>query len=518
MMSSTVSRPLSLERLLPGAVVLLNLLPLLLTPALPSIDFYAHIVRYNVLAHPDAFATHYQPHWALLPNLGMDVLGTALMLALPPLVGAKVLAAIVITAPVLGCMALSRALNGRVEPIAALLAGLLGYNLILFWGFANFLLGFGIALGSLGWWISRADRPRLQLAVMVPVGILVLFIHGLVFALWGLLLGAAELGLALQAGRLRPLDLARRAGRLLLLAVIPVLLFTQMQTAEGEGGATGALQNLAGIAAEGGGSGLVLRLVEELLKRVDSVLRVVETSLGPWPDRAFGLVLWGLLGAALVRGRIGVDRRIWPAAALCFVLIGLMPPNLFGVGHLDERMPLLFLAVLVAGLSPRPVAGRGAERGAGTDRPLMALFPLHLLLVVWALAQAGTVYRDFLAQSGKIDTGAMAAAAFPGETRARDASRACKPLLYLLQLRNGTAVPTFANPTQQPLRLAGPLATAAGAQAAPGAPLATQLPALLGAGFDSVVACDPDTAPVPDGTRVAASGAGWALYQNASKP
>ncbi|MFV0244800.1 MAG: hypothetical protein ACK5IB_07265 [Qingshengfaniella sp.] len=503
---------------LPAAVIVLCLVPLFLTPALPSVDFYAHIVRYAALAHPDApiVAENYEPHWQLLPNLGMDVLGTAIMMVLPTMLGAKLLAAIVILAPVAGAMRLSRAIFGRVDPLNAALTGLLSYNLILFWGFANFLLGLGIALWSIGWWIDRRDQPGRQLAGMAGIGVVILLIHGLVFGLWGLMLGGIELMLAIEARDIRPKALLRRMLRLASLAVIPAILFTQMSTAEAEGGTTAAFRNLAEYAER---DALWLRLWEELLKRIDSVLRVAETTAtpwaSPWVDRAFGLVLWGLLGLGLLRGILGLAPRLWISAGIAFVLIGLMPPNLFGVGHLDERMPLIFLALIAAGVMIRPMV---------LDRPdtrwlrggLIALFPLHLLLSCWGLSQTGREYRTFLEAVRGMDTGETAVAAFIDGTYQRDAGLFCKPLLFLLQIEKGTAVPTFANPTQQPFRLTGPLREAARAsgRVPRDMPRDAQLIRLSTAGFDTIVACDSSPEPARiEGLHVAAKGADWTLYR-----
>ena len=80
--------------------------------------------------------------------------------------------------------------------LSVLLAGLVAYNHILIWGFSNFLLGLGVLLGATGYWIATQDRPVRQLAVTACLGLILFFIHGLAFALWGLLLSMVELSLA----------------------------------------------------------------------------------------------------------------------------------------------------------------------------------------------------------------------------------------------------------------------------------------------------------------------------------
>lgn len=505
------------EYLAAGLVLLACLLPLLLTPALPSIDFYAHVVRYNALAHPDApiIADNYLPNWQLLPNLGADLIGVAVLSFASPLIGGKLLAALVILAPVLGSMSLARVLHGRLEWYHAALAGLLGYNLILFWGFANFLLGTGIALWSIGWWIAQQNRPMLRFGVMALVGVAIIFVHGLVFGLWGLLLGGIEIMAAIQARQITLRALAFRAGRLISLAIVPLLIFFQMSTAEADGGMHGAFSNLAGYAERGG---LFTRMMEEILKRLDSLLRVSEVSTSaawhmPWIDRIFGLCLWLVLGLGVIKGAFGLDRRLWGATAIAFLLIGVMPPNLFGVGHLDERMPLIFLSLIVAGLS------FDRARAAGMYRllpmVLVGLFVIKTALTAWVMTDVGSQYRTYLQAVEKIQTGETASAVFLDGRKGRDKGLFCAPLLFLLNLENGTAVPTFANPTQQPIRITGRLEDAlmaARQSPAPSSPT-EEIALLQNAQFDTIVSCGKTAlAQEVAGTKIQAADSKWVLY------
>ena len=117
-------------------------------------------------------------------------------------------------------------------------------------------------------------------------------------------------------------------------------------------------------------------------------------------------------------------------------------------------------------------------------------------------AQDGQSYRKYLTAITKLGPGELGSAAFIGAASDRDAARSCMPLLYLLLLKNGIAVPTFANPTQQPLALTGPLEVAeerriaAEALMAPDAPAEARLAALTTAGFDTIVTCDLASPPV----------------------
>jgi hypothetical protein len=493
------------------AVLALCLMPLFVTPVIPTVDFYSHVARFYILGTQDAhpmFLANYAPSWRLLPNLGLDVIGTGVMTLVPPLLGAKLLAALIILAPVLGCLSLTRAIHGRIEVTHLALAGLLAHNLILGWGFANFLLGLGLALWALGLWIRLAGRPGRQLAVAVALGVAIFLVHGLVFALWGLLLAAVELPALWRYGAARALG---RVARLALVALLPVVLFLMSRTAQAEDGVTKAFANLSAHAEQGNLGG---RLVEEALKRIDSLLRVAESTF-PVLDRAFGLGLWLVLICAMALGALRPDPRLRVVLAMVAALVVLTPPNMFGVGHLDERIPLVLLALLAATLraGPRP-NGRAA---LALPSVLLAALTLHLALVSFGWWREGRSYDAYLTATQTLPEGGLATIAYIGAMQERDLGRACKPLLPLLLLTRGMAIDTFANPTQQPLAIIGPLDKARKSEAAlpPDLDPPTRLSASLQAGFRTIVTCAPPETSfeAPAGLRLVAQDGRWRLYQ-----
>ena len=494
-------------------VMALCLVPAFTAPVLPLIDFYAHAFRYAILADAGRdpwLAENYRTAWSLLPNLGLDLLGAALFRVLPALVAARIVALVAIAAPFAGVLVLARCLHGRVTPLAVVLAGILAHSFILGWGFANFLLGLGLALASLGVWIALVGAPARQLAFAVAAGVAIFLTHGFVFALWGLSLAAVEVAQAADGGRPGLRKLPRRLFRLSAVAALPVLLFLASATAGGEGGVTAAAGNLAAHLRDGT---FGERILDEVRLRLDGTLRVAESG---WPvaDRLFGLALWGLLGFGLATGRLRLDRRLRFVAVLAALLAVAVPPGLFGVGHLPERLPLVLLAVLAGGLVPSPGGG------VAIARALSVLLPLHLLMVTVVWTGAGESYRGFLRATEHLPGRLLAAPAFAAESQGRDAQRACKPLSFLLGLERGIAVPTFADPTQQPLRIAGPLAAAIASSdareaASPGLAGTAQVRALFASGFDLVVFCHAPKAAAEAiaGAGIVGEGRGWVLYR-----
>ena len=256
-------------------------------------------------------------------------------------------------------------------------------------------------------------------------------------------------------------------------------------------------------------------MTDEIWQRTDSFLRVAESAY-PVLDRLFGVLLWGSLAAGFYFGRLKLDPRLWAAVALCIALIFIMPPNLFGVGHLDERVPLLLLALLAAGT-------RLADKPEGSSRWLpgfiYVLFVVHIAMVCLAWANHGRSYTQFLTAVEDLEPGGLAHAVYFGDMQERDNGRECKPLLLMLLLQNGTAVPTFANPTQQPIEIIGPLAQAQKAWKSnkdrdTDTDRAAKLDMLHAAGFRTIVACDdPHSTPETGSTDLIAQNGVWSLYQ-----
>ncbi len=446
----------------------------------------------------------------MLPNLGLDILGVGIMQVVEPLLGAKLIGGLVVFAPFAGVLYLAHALHGRITVLNVLMAGFVAYSHILIWGFSNFLLGLGVLLAATGYWIASQDRPARQLLVTVGLGLVLFLIHGLAFALWGLLLGLIELSLAFQSGKTSVANIARRMGRLLLIAVVPVLLFLQTNTAGG-----GAMTSISNLFAHAESGTLAARLNTEVSLRLDSILRVAEST---WrlADYGIGFLLWGGLIAGFMAGIWQIDRRLRLAVMVCVVLVFIFPPNLFGVGHLRERIPLLLLALLAASLSFKPGINPKYQTAALAAVAILLLVRNLVLSVSWY--QDGQVYSSYLEALSRHETGFLGAAFFTeGTENPGVVATSCMPLPFLMTF-DGTAVPTFANATQQPIRIIGALSgvqTAAqqivveGDHTVPSA-----LAKLAEVQTDTVIVCSVDSfrMPVP-GFNILAADAPWTLYQ-----
>lgn len=438
---------------------LLLLMPLAATPVLPLIDFYNHVARYFVLSHIDGNAllsANYAAAWMLLPNLGLDAIATPLLAVVPPLLAAKLIAGGILLVQFSGVLFLHRTLHGRADMLpVTLLLGLL-YSYIFNWGFSNFLLGTGLVFWNLGLWFSLRDRLALAV-VAASIGALVIFFcHGFAFAIYGVLLGGFEFGRWLDGrGRSVP-ALARTVGLLAVQAIMPAILFLQMPTSAAQG-RTGS--TIDAIARHSNGGSLAERLDVEFWHRLSTIFRVAES---PYPalDVFTFCVVAAVLGVGLWKGWFQFHRQYWPVVAITALLCLLTPPSLFGVGYVSDRLPLVLAMLLAAVLvSARPLSRQG--RLAVGMLGVVAIVRLAAITIGWT--EYASHYADFRQVASVIPRGALVTEVLPsGHDRRDGLLPRCQMYRPLLVVLNDNAAALFADPSQQPLRLAGPVKAAQG--------------------------------------------------------
>jgi hypothetical protein len=210
-----------------GLAVLLAV-PFFLVDLPPVLDYPNHLARFAILAHPDDpyLARIYAPHWALLPNLGADVIGMVLLKLTPVHVGGRLVLALSLYAPILGVITYNRVAFGRLS-WWALGSALAAYNGVFFMGFMNFLISLGVAFAGAAAWLAMRRRGAVWSAAAVGAAAMtgVFFCHIFGVAVMGLLIGSHEaerlMGLWTSTRR-PPLTEAAKAGGLLGLTILPV--------------------------------------------------------------------------------------------------------------------------------------------------------------------------------------------------------------------------------------------------------------------------------------------------------
>jgi len=208
------------------AMAILLATPFFLVDVPPVQDYPNHLARYFVLAHPDdaILSQMYAPHWTILPNLGMDTIGAAMLRATDVHVGGRLLLALSLFAPVVGVIVYNRVVFGRYS-YWSLASGLTAYNGAFFLGFMNFLLSIGLALIGGAAWIALSRRKWIlsKVAIGAFAATLLFFCHIFGVLLFALLIGGDELdrlGKRRMCGALVPRDIVCTVG-ILVAAISP---------------------------------------------------------------------------------------------------------------------------------------------------------------------------------------------------------------------------------------------------------------------------------------------------------
>jgi hypothetical protein len=169
--------------LVPLCVILLA--PLALVDMPPLLDYPNHLARAVVLAfgHDPILSHIYAAHWAVIPNLGTDLVLPPLLRVLPIHLAGRIVLGCAILLPVVGTIAYSRAVfrHYAAWPLAS---GLVAYNATVLLGFINFVAAIGLALLLAAGWIAWRDRHPWSMLALACVGTVALFfchLMGLVF-------------------------------------------------------------------------------------------------------------------------------------------------------------------------------------------------------------------------------------------------------------------------------------------------------------------------------------------------
>lgn len=320
-----------------AALVIAAAVPLLVPAIPPLTDLPGHMARYHVelaIERSPSLGLYYGFDWALIGNLGVDLLIVPMARLFGVELGTKL---IVMTIPVLtvaGFLAVAREVHGRIPP-TAFFALPLAYSFPVQFGFVNFALATGLCFLAFALWLrlGRTGRLRLRALLFVPLASLVWLCHTYGWGLLGVLAFSAETARYREKGD-SWLHAAWRGALACLPLALPFLLMIVWRS--------GSVQGDTGDWFDWGNKAIWLV----------SLLRE------HWQAWDFGgamllilLCLMGLLGIDL---RIALPLRI--AFVLLFLLFLLIPRVLIGSGYADMRMAPVMIAVGLLGIDLKPGA------------------------------------------------------------------------------------------------------------------------------------------------------------------
>ncbi len=328
--------------------------PLLLVQAPPLLDFLNHLARVAVLADGGAdqtLARMYAAHWAIIPNLGLDVLLLPLLRMMPALDAGRIAAGVAMLLPVLGTIAYSRATYGRRSywPLGACLVA---YNATFLMGFLAFLMGIGLALLLAAAWIGGRDRRPVETALLGAAAMTGLFfchLMGVVLAL--VLIGAFEL----DAIRQRPARAARRVALAAPLLIGPGILYL--------------LSPLGAVSTP------ALRLPPG-----DKAFQLLVPFIGydAVADLMTAAVVAVCLLGLIVSGRCRIRAHAAVAVGFLLILYAASPFIAKGTCFLDTRFAIMLGFMLFAAVMP---VGVGRRAASAIALAFVAVFALRMATV-----------------------------------------------------------------------------------------------------------------------------------------
>lgn len=303
----------------------LALWPLLSASIPPLIDYPSHLARMAILAAPGA-SENYVVHWRLVPNLAMDLIVPPLshLIGLEP--AGRVFIALLLLQLIGATAWLHRLLHGRVG-LWPLISILCLYNIVLYYGFLNYLFGLGTALLVFGGWIRSAAWPIWpRLLLFAVLAAIVFVLHLFAFGVYGLLVGAYELGQLADRRRnsgAGPADFLR-----IFVQFIPAAAFWLANASDGGSRHT----------------------------EYGAVMDKLAALAGPLNFNDFGAIASPLALIALLfavwRGGLRIAGPMRLPLAICGIAAMLMPVWLYGSWGADLRLPVAVAFVAIASTRP----------------------------------------------------------------------------------------------------------------------------------------------------------------------
>lgn len=349
-----------------SATCAILLIPLFLVDVPPLLDYPNHLARMYVLAfgaQDPILSQMYQQHWAIIPNLAIDLVMPAMLHVMPVYTAGRIVLAATLLLPLIGTIVYHRVAFG-VRSYWPLAAALGAYNALFLFGFMNFLLSLGMALLAAAAWLRWCDRHPVLLTLggaCATVAIFFMHLFGLVFL--AVLVGSEELTQLRARGaagqKLVPY-LARRVAMGVLIFIPPVVLTL-----------LAPLDHLDG--------GTIYRPLWHKLYGLTEPFLAYDGFLDALTG---GLFLAGLYLAAR-RHTVRAASGIAIALGILFAIYLICPFAMKATGFIDARFPIMLGLLIFAGLSPRTLSPR-THLAIGAILALVFIARTASLATVWA--------------------------------------------------------------------------------------------------------------------------------------
>jgi hypothetical protein len=317
-----------------AALALLCALPLLWPTIPPLVDLPGHMAAYKVeldLARSPDLQRYYSLHWALIGNLGLNLLVIPLSKAFGLELAVKLVMIAVPPMTAAGFLWVAREVHGRV-PASALFALPFAYAYPFTFGFANFVLSMGLCFLAFALWLrmGRLERKRLRALAFVPLAVLVWLAHTFGWGVFGILAFSAETVRELDRGR-RLREAALRAGVQCLSLVVPLLMMLVWRS----GDVAGKTEHWLAI-----------------VPKVNYLLYALRDRW-QWIDVPSVLLVLGLIAWAIRSRRFGFSRNLAASALVLIAIYLALPQKIFGSSYADMRLLPYTIALAILAIRPK---------------------------------------------------------------------------------------------------------------------------------------------------------------------
>jgi hypothetical protein len=409
-----------------AGVAAVEIAPLFLVKFLPLVDLPNHEARIAILAHYGSNPTmqkYYVVDWRPIPDLAFDLFAVPLVrLGLSPIEAGRLFLATAVLLYVTGGHLLAKAAAGRRSWLGVILPFLF-YSSALFYGFINFVFGFGVFLVAFALWLRWRIGITYGRTAVISALLVVAFLSHL--AAFGLLAVAIVVTIAFD----RRLGRTSSSGRSLLAFLPALALFAYSSEARGSKGTMswGSLVEKAHVLA-----GTFLSYNYKL----DAL----------W---ILGVVAIAVVAVVLARS-ITIEPAFATLAALLALIFVLLPHTLITATNVDARpVPAavaFFLCAIRLSLPPRIAATLA-----------IGVVALGVGRVAVIKAQWRTISDEIAAQVQALDTAlprnANVYSLFPEGGAQVDKRQ--RPYAHIVSYatidRNAHVSRTFAERSQQPL-------------------------------------------------------------------
>lgn len=313
-----------------AAIILLSTLPLLWPENAPLVDLPGHMARYRVelnLQNSESLQRYFEFQWALIGNLGVDLL----VIPLAPLLGleaaVKMIVLLIPPLTVLGIFWIAKETHGKVTP-ASLFCVPFVYGFPFNFGFLNFCLSVALALNAFAFWLRLTHRSRLKFRcwLFIPISCAIWLVHAFGWGILGLLTFTAEL-VRLQRRKGQWWSAAPRAAVAVLPIMPPIILMIAWRS-DGVGGNTEQFFDIS--------------------HKLWSLTATLRDRWRLWDAVSLAPVLL-LIVATIREPMLSFSPKLIIAAGVLALTFLFMPWVALGSAYADVRLPpLIFILALLA--------------------------------------------------------------------------------------------------------------------------------------------------------------------------